>query len=81
MQVSIDDAGRVVIPKAVRDELGLSPDIKLDLEVVDGHLELSAPFEAPAVVRERHGPSFAPTGKPIGDREVRHALEAARERR
>ena len=81
MHVSIDSAGRVVIPKPVRDELGFSPDRPLQAEVVDGRLELSAPHEPAKLVMGPHGPSFAATGTPITDDEVRRVLAAVRERR
>jgi bifunctional DNA-binding transcriptional regulator/antitoxin component of YhaV-PrlF toxin-antitoxin module len=81
MQVSIDRAGRVVVPKPLRDELGFSPDIPLEAEVVDGRLELSAPHEPAKLVEGPHGPSFAGTGTPITDEEIRRTLEAVRERR
>jgi AbrB family looped-hinge helix DNA binding protein len=81
MHVSIDSAGRVVVPKHLRDELGFSPDIPLEIEVVDGHLELSAPHEPAKLVEGPYGPSFAGTGTPITDEDVRRTLEAVRERR
>jgi AbrB family looped-hinge helix DNA binding protein len=80
MHVSIDKAGRVVIPKPVRDELGFSPDRPLEAEVVDGRLELSAPCEPAKLVMGPHGPSLAATGTPITDEEIRRTLEAVRER-
>ncbi len=81
MRVSIDGAGRVVIPKQVRDELGFSPDRPLEAEVVDGRLELSAPHEPAKVVDGPNGPVVAATGTPITEDEVRRALEAVREHR
>ncbi len=81
MQVSIDRAGRVVVPKALREELGLSPDVPLEIEVVDGHLELSAPSQPARVVDGPHGPMVAKTDTAIGDEQVRRVLEAARDRR
>lgn len=81
MQVSIDRAGRVVIPKPVRDELGFSPDRPLEAEVVDGRLELSAPRGPAKLVPGPHGPSIAATGTPITDEDIRRTLEAVRERR
>jgi AbrB family looped-hinge helix DNA binding protein len=80
MHVSIDSAGRVVIPKPLRDELGFAPDVPLEAEVVDGHLELSAPYEPAQLVAGPYGPSFAATGTPISDAQVRRTLEAVRER-
>jgi AbrB family looped-hinge helix DNA binding protein len=81
MKVSIDRAGRVVIPKAMRRELGLSPDNPLDIDVVDGHIELSSTQEPARIVQGPHGPLVAATGTPISDEEVRELLEATRERR
>jgi AbrB family looped-hinge helix DNA binding protein len=81
MRVTIDRAGRVVVPKPLRDELGLEPDTPLEIEVVDGHIELSAKRERPAVIDGPNGPVLAPTGAPISDVDVRRVLEAARERR
>jgi AbrB family looped-hinge helix DNA binding protein len=81
MHLSIDRAGRVVIPKPLREELGFSPEAPLEAEVVDGRLELSAPHEPAKLVTGPHGPSFAATGTPITDEDVRRTLEAVRERR
>jgi AbrB family looped-hinge helix DNA binding protein len=81
MKVSIDRAGRVVVPKPLREELGLSPEVPLEIEVVDGHLELSAPSQSARVVDGPSGPIVTATGTPIGDEQVRRVLEAARDRR
>jgi AbrB family looped-hinge helix DNA binding protein len=81
MHVSIDSAGRVVIPKPLREQLGFSPDVRLEAEVVDGHLELSAPTAPAKLVPGPHGPSFAATGTPLTDADVRRTLEAVREHR
>jgi len=81
MRVSIDRSGRVVVPKPMRDELGLVPGTPLEIDVVDGHLELSAPHEPPPVLDGTDGPVVAATGGQITDSEVQRAVEAARERR
>jgi AbrB family looped-hinge helix DNA binding protein len=81
MHVAIDDAGRVVVPKPLRDQLGISPATPLEIEVIDGHLELTVIGEPSAVIEGSHGPSFAPTGTPVTDAELRGVLEAVRERR
>jgi AbrB family looped-hinge helix DNA binding protein len=81
MNVSIDSAGRVVVPKRIRDELGFTPDTPLEIDVVDGHLELHA-HRAPAkLIAGPHGRSIAATGTPLTDGEVRSTLEAVREHR
>lgn len=48
--VTIDRAGRVVVPKALRDELAVAAGQPLDAEVRDGRLEITPrPFEADLV--------------------------------
>jgi len=81
MHVSIDSAGRLVVPKRLRDELGLTPTTPLEIEIVDGHLELSAPHQPAKLVEGPNGPMVAATGTPLTDEDVRRTLEAVRERR
>ena len=81
MHVSIDRAGRVAIPKPLREQLGPSSDTPLEIDVVDGHLELSAQLPRPAVVDGPSGPVLAASGTPISDEDVRRMLEATREHR
>jgi AbrB family looped-hinge helix DNA binding protein len=42
LRAAIDRAGRVVIPKPLRDSLGLRPGQVLDISVRDGRLEIEA---------------------------------------
>ncbi len=81
MHVTIDSAGRVVVPKRLRDELGLTPNTTLEIEIVNGHLELSTTHEPATLVEGPNGPMVAATGTPLTDEEVRHTLEAVREHR
>jgi AbrB family looped-hinge helix DNA binding protein len=43
MRTTIDAAGRVVVPKPLRDELGFSAGTQLDVRAVDGRLEIAMP--------------------------------------
>jgi bifunctional DNA-binding transcriptional regulator/antitoxin component of YhaV-PrlF toxin-antitoxin module len=81
MHVSIDSAGRVVVPKLFRELLGFSPEVPLELDLVDGHLELSALHEPAKIVKGPNGPVVAATGTPITGEEIRRTLEAVREHR
>ncbi|MBI4883638.1 MAG: AbrB/MazE/SpoVT family DNA-binding domain-containing protein [Actinobacteria bacterium] len=55
MKVTIDRVGRVVIPKGLRDQLGLQPDAELDVSI-DGHAIRLEPRPAAArVVVDRDG--------------------------
>ncbi|HEY7621983.1 MAG TPA: AbrB/MazE/SpoVT family DNA-binding domain-containing protein [Solirubrobacteraceae bacterium] len=42
MRTTSDAAGRLVVPKPLRDQLGMTPGTQLDLEVVDGRLAAEA---------------------------------------
>jgi AbrB family looped-hinge helix DNA binding protein len=43
MQTTIDTAGRIVVPKALRDELGLTGGEKLEITVREGRIEIERP--------------------------------------
>ena len=42
MRTTIDPAGRIVVPKALRDELGLTGGQELEIVARDGRLEVQA---------------------------------------
>ncbi|QZY50814.1 AbrB/MazE/SpoVT family DNA-binding domain-containing protein [Leucobacter tenebrionis] len=47
MITTIDKAGRVVIPKQLREAMGLQPGAKLDITYAEGRIEIDyAPVEA-----------------------------------
>ena len=41
MKTAIDSAGRIVVPKALRDALGLRPGQELEVTAGDGRLEIA----------------------------------------
>lgn len=55
MRSTIDAAGRLVVPKAARDELGLTPGTELEVSVVDRHLELAVPATPMRLEEREHG--------------------------
>ena len=58
MRTTIDAAGRLVVPKRLRDELGFSPGIELELAAVDGRLEVAVPSRV-RIEQGPHGIRFA----------------------
>ena len=54
MLATIDGGGRVVVPKDVRERLGLRPGAQVELSEIDGVLEI-APVVTAMTVVERDG--------------------------
>lgn len=40
MKTTIDKAGRIVVPKSMRDDLGLRGGEAVEITLVDGHIEI-----------------------------------------
>lgn len=55
MRTTIDAAGRLVVPKAVRAELALSAGTEVELRVVDRHLEIGVPPTPMRLEPSEHG--------------------------
>jgi AbrB family looped-hinge helix DNA binding protein len=80
MRIPIDAVGRLVIPKSLREELGISGATEVELTAADGRLELSVP-DVPAHVEDRDGaPVIVPDApmRPLTADDVREAVERAR---
>lgn len=55
MKTTIDKAGRIVIPKAIRDEIGLAGGELLDVSARDGRIEIEIPQTPMRLVRRGKG--------------------------
>jgi AbrB family looped-hinge helix DNA binding protein len=80
MKSTIDRAGRIVIPKPLRDRLGLTGGETLDIRERDGRIEIE-PVATPMALVEREGRTAAvPEGElpPLTDDLVRETLERTR---
>ncbi len=52
MSITIDRAGRIVVPKAFRDRFGFHPGTELEIEAVADGLRLRARDSAPAFIEK-----------------------------
>jgi AbrB family looped-hinge helix DNA binding protein len=74
MTTTIDKAGRVVIPAAVRERLGLLPGTELEVSADEGSVTL-APVVTPPRLVTRRGWLVA---RPVGDRRKLPKVDVAK---
>ena len=80
MRTTIDKAGRVVVPKAMRDELGLNGGSEVEIVLADGRIEIE-PVPTPVRLVRRHGRLVAVADRempPLTAEMVRETLEKIR---
>ena len=80
MRATIDAAGRIVVPKLLRDALGLQPGQPLDLQVRDGRLEIELASVDMRLRDGPHGPVAVPAEPlpALSAEAVRDTLERTR---
>lgn len=80
MRSAIDPAGRVVIPKELRERLGLSGPRAIDITERDGHIEIEPAVTPMSLVRRAHGLVAVPEEDlpALTDAIVRDTLERTR---
>ena len=79
-RVSLDQAGRIVVPKAVRDRLRLSPGDTFDL-VVQGDELMLRPRRSATPLQKERGVWVFRTGQPLTAAETDETLHAIRAQR
>jgi AbrB family looped-hinge helix DNA binding protein len=78
--LTIDRAGRLVLPKPVRDELQLAAGDSLELESSDDEIILR-PVRGTATLRKKQGVWVMRTGKPISAEVVNQTIRKIRDER
>ena len=79
-KLTLDKAGRVVIPKSFRDELHLSAGDSLEIESRGDEVVLR-PIREEATMFKKDGMWVIKTGKPLTVEDVNAAIESVREER
>jgi AbrB family looped-hinge helix DNA binding protein len=84
MNVTVDSAGRVVLPKSIREAAGLTGGQVVEVRLVGAVIEIE-PIQPVVRMRTRPGklPVLEVDGEvePVTDEDVRAAIEAQREER
>jgi AbrB family looped-hinge helix DNA binding protein len=82
MKTTIDRAGRVVLPAAIRSQLGLAPGTELEVRVEDYSVRLTRAVAGPKIVRCGDRLVARPTLERAKRRpvEVAHLIEEERDR-
>jgi AbrB family looped-hinge helix DNA binding protein len=80
MRTAIDSAGRIVVPKPLRDALGLAPDQPLEISAADGRLEIEIAATPMALKRRGRGVVAVPGVRlpTLTSAQVRDSLEKVR---
>jgi AbrB family looped-hinge helix DNA binding protein len=82
MNVTIDKAGRLVVPKEIRDRMGLNAGDELEIEEFNGKIEISKPVRERKLIKGKNGLLTLepdPSQPPITQEQVREQLERVRE--
>jgi AbrB family looped-hinge helix DNA binding protein len=78
MRATIDAAGRVLVPKALRDSLGLVPGAQVDISEYGAGLQLLPTAAPPELERNRHGRLVASSTAVVTDDAIRETLDQIR---
>lgn len=80
MKTTMDSAGRIVVPKALRDAVGLKPGQALDVRLGDGRLEIEIAPTPMKLTRRGKGVVAVPDRElpPLTAEQVRETLERIR---
>jgi AbrB family looped-hinge helix DNA binding protein len=80
MKTTIDSAGRIVVPKALRQALGLRPGQSLEIRATDGRLEIEVAATSMRLQRRGKNIVAVPDTKlpTLTAAEVRETLERIR---
>lgn len=80
MKIAMDSVGRLVVPKALRAELGITGPTELEVVARDGVIELAV-ADVPARIEDRGGDLVIVTDgpmKPLTVEDVRAAIDRVR---
>lgn len=78
MIATIDAAGRILIPKEIREEMGFHAGLKVDLVVNSGRLEIDYAEPKAKIATDEAGRPVLMTGVPLTDETMYAFIDAGR---
>ena len=82
MNIAIDSAGRLVVPKAIREEAEVRPGMPLTIRCRDGRIEIEpAPQPVTRIKKGRVAVAVAAHVSPLSGKTVRRTQQQLRGRR
>jgi AbrB family looped-hinge helix DNA binding protein len=79
-KLTVDKAGRIVLPKPIREKLQLAPGDELELESMDDRITLR-PLRGTAQLRKKRGVWVFHCGEPLSVATVEETIEQIRRER
>ena len=79
-KLRVDKAGRIVLPKPVREKLQLAPGDELELKALDDQITLR-PLRGTTQLRKEHGVWVFDSGEPLSASAVEETIEQIRRER
>jgi AbrB family looped-hinge helix DNA binding protein len=79
MRTTIDRAGRIVIPKSIRDEADLAPATEIEVSLDNGHVEIEPVSDVEVRLVERNGRAWFEADREmptLTDEQVRETARA-----
>ena len=82
MNITIDSAGRLVVPKSIREEAGLRPDVPLEIRCREGCVEIEPAVRLVRRTKKGRVAVALPvdSGQPLANEVVRRVQGALRGR-
>lgn len=78
MEATIDSGGRILLPKALRDALGLTPGSTVDISAYGSGVQLTPGGRTARLVRDEDGRLVAVSDTVVTDDEVFALIDAGR---
>ncbi|MDR1214296.1 MAG: AbrB/MazE/SpoVT family DNA-binding domain-containing protein [Propionibacteriaceae bacterium] len=78
MLVKVDASGRIMVPKTIRQAVGISPGLEVDVSVYGAGVQITPGPRTAALVRDQHGHLVAQGSGVLDDATMYALIDAGR---